>query len=89
MAAELSVRLIFTLLFVFVLLVCKATHWLHVLMQAVAATMNVQQTKYVILPLVVALLERNVKTSAIQAIVLEVLIVMPKITGKLVHADSL
>ena len=80
-------RLIFTLPFVFVLLVCKATLWLHVLKQAVATTMNVQQTKSVILPQAVALLARNVKPFAIQAIVHEGLIVLPGITGKPVPAD--
>ena len=89
MAAELSVRLIFTLLFVFVLLVCKATHWLHVLRQAVAATMNVKQMKSVTLHLAVVLLVRNVKPFVIQAIVLEGLTVLPKITGKSALAASL
>ena len=82
-------RLTFILPFAFVLLDCKVIHLLHVLKQAVAATMNVQQTKYVILPLVVALLERSVKTYAIQAIVLEGLIVLQAITGKPVLADVL
>ena len=82
-------RLIFTLPFVFVLLVCKATLWLLVLKQGVAATMNATQMKSVTLHLAVALPARNVKPYVIQAIVPEVLIVLPETIGKPVHADSL
>ena len=80
-------RLTFTLLFVFVLLVCKATLWLLVLKQGVAATMNAKQIKSVTLHLVVALLVRNVRTFVSQAIVLEGLIVLPRTTGRPAHAD--
>ena len=80
-------RLIFTLQFVYVLLVYKAILLLHVLKQVVPATMNAIQMKSVILPLVVALPVKNVKPFAIQEIVLEGLIALPEITGKLVHAD--
>jgi hypothetical protein len=72
---------------VFVLLVCKATLWLHVLKQGVAATMNATQMKSVTLHLAVALLARNVKPFVIQAIVPERLIVLPRITGRPVPAD--
>ena len=89
MAAELSVRLIFTLLFVFALLVCKAILWLLVLKQVVAAIMSVPLMKSVTLLLAVASLERNVKPFVIQAIVLEGLTVLPKITGKYALAASL
>ena len=82
-------RLIFTLQFVYVLLVYKAILLLHVLKQVVPATMSVPLMKSVILPLVVALPVKNVKPFAIQEIVLEGLIALPEITGKLVHADSL
>ena len=82
-------RLIFTLQFVYVLLVYKAILLLHVLKPVVPATMSVPLMKSVILPLVVALLVKNVKPFAIQEIVLEGLIALPEITGKLVHADSL
>ena len=82
-------KLIFTLQFVYVLLVYKAILLLHVLKQVVPATMSVPLMKSVILLLVVALLVKNVKPFAIQEIVLEGLIALPKITGKLVHADSL
>jgi hypothetical protein len=81
------VRLTFTLPFVFVLLVCKATHWLHVLRQVVAATMNAKQIKSVTLHLAVALLVRNVRPFVIQAIVPEGLIVLPRTTGRPAHAD--
>jgi hypothetical protein len=74
---------------VYVLLVYKAILLLHVLMQVVPATMSVPLMKSVILLLVVALLVKNVKPFAIQEIVLEGLIALPEITGKLVHADSL
>ena len=80
-------RLTFTLPFVFVLLVCKATLSLHALWQAVATTMNVQQTKSVTLHLVVALLARNVRPFVIQAIVPEGLIVLPRTTGRPAIAD--
>ena len=80
-------RLTFTLLFVFVLLVCKATLWLLVLKQGVAATMNATQMKSVTLLQAVALLARNVKPFVIQAIVPEVLIVLPETTGNLVPVD--
>ena len=82
-------RLTSTLLFAFVLLVCKAILWLLVLKQGVAATMNATQMKSVTLLLAVASLERNVKPFVIQAIVPEGLIVLPETTGKPVHADSL
>ena len=82
-------KLIFTLQFVFALLVYKAILLLHVLKQVVPATMSVPLMKSVILPLVVALPVKNVKPFAIQEIVLEGLIALPEITGKLVHADSL
>ena len=82
-------KLIFTLQFVYVLLVYKAILLLHVLKQVVPATMSVPLMKSVILPLVVALPVKNVKPFAIQEIVLEGLIALPEITGKLVHADSL
>jgi hypothetical protein len=84
----LSVRLTFTQPFVYVPQDYKATPLLHVLMQAVAVTMNVQQTKSVILPLVVDSHVRNVKPFVIQEIVPEGLIVQPKTTGKPVIADS-
>ena len=82
-------RLTFTLPFVFVLLVCKATLGLHVLKQDVAATMNAAQMKSVTLHLAVAFLEKNVKHYVILEIVLERLIVLPKTTGRPVPADSL
>ena len=82
-------KLIFTLQFVYVLLVYKAILLLHVLKQVVPATMSVPLMKSVILLLVVALLVKNVKPFAILEIVLEGLIALPEITGKLVHADSL
>ena len=80
-------KLIFTLQFVFALLVYKATPWLHVLWQVVPATMNAIQMKSVILPLVVALLVKNVKPFAIQEIVQEGLIALPKTIRKLAPAD--
>ena len=82
-------RLTFTLLFVFVLLVCKATLWLLVLKQGVAATMNATQMKSVTLHLAVAFLEKNVKHCVIPEIVLERLIALPKTIGRPVPADSL
>ena len=78
-----------TLQFVFVLLVCKATLWLLVLQLGVVATMNVLQMKFVTLLLAVALLVRNAKPFVIQAIVLEELIVLPKITEKPASAGIL
>ena len=81
-------RLTFTLLFVFVLLVCKATLWLLVLKQGVAATMNATQMKFVTLHLAVGFLVKNVKPFVIQATVPEVLIVLPKTIGRPVPADS-
>ena len=89
MAARPNVRLTFTLQFVFVLLVCKATLWLLVLQLGVVATMNVLQMKFVTLLQVVALLARNAKPFVIQAIVLMELIVLPKIIGRPAHADIL
>ena len=80
-------RSIFTLPFVFVLLVYKAIHLLHVLKQDVATIGNVTLMKSVTLPLVVDLLVRSVKLFVIQAIVLEVLIAMQKTIGKPVSAD--
>ena len=82
-------RWTFTLPFVFVLLVYKATHLLHVLKQDVAAIMSAPLMKSVILPLVVALLARNANPYVIQAIVLEALNVLPGTTGKPASADSL
>jgi len=72
---------------VFVLLVCKATLLLLVLRPGVVATMNVPQIKFVTLLQAVALLARNAKPFVIQAIVLEELIVLPKIIGSPVPAD--
>ena len=80
-------RLTFTLPFVFVLLVCKATLWLHVLRQVVAATMNATQMKFVTLHLAVGFLAKNVKPFVIQATVPEVLIVSLKTIGRPVPAD--
>ena len=87
MAAKPNVRWISTLQFVFVLLVCKATLWLLVLQPDVVATMNVIQMKFVTLLQAVALLVRNAKPFAIQAIVLMELIVLPKIIGRPAPAD--
>ena len=87
MVARPNVKLTSTLQFVFVLLVCKATHWLLVLRPGVVATMNVPQIKFVTLLLAVASLARNAKPFVIQAIVLMELIVLPKIIGRLAHAD--
>ena len=89
MAARPNVRLTFTLQFVFVLLVCKATLWLLVLQLDVVATMNVLQMKFVTLLQAVALLARNAKPFVIQAIVPMELIVLPKIIGRPAHADIL
>jgi hypothetical protein len=72
---------------VFVLLVCKATLWLLVLQLVVVATMNVLQMKFVNLLQAVALLVRNAKSFATQAIVLMELIALPKITGRPASAD--
>ena len=80
-------KLIFTLQFVYVLLVYKAILLLHVLKQVVPATMSVPLMKSVILLLVVALLVKNVKPFAIQEIVQEVLIALPKTIRKLAPAD--
>ena len=80
-------KLIFILLSVFVHLVYKVTLWLHVLKLDVAATMNVQPMKYVTLPLVVALLEKNVAHFVIPAIVPQGLIALPKIIGRPAPAD--
>ena len=88
MVPELNVKLIFILLFVFVLLVYKATHLLHVLKQDVAAIMSVLPMKSVTLPLVVALPVKNVNPFVILAIVLEVLIVLQRTTERPVLADS-
>ena len=87
MVLGLSVRLTFTQPFVYVPQDYKATPLLHVLMQAVAVTMNVQQTKSVISLQAVALLARNVKPFVIQAIVPEGLIVLPRTTGRPAIAD--
>ena len=87
MAAKPNVRWISTLQFVFVLLVCKATLWLLVLQPDVVATMNVIQMKFATLLQAVALLVRNAKPFAIQAIVLMELIVLPKIIGRPAPAD--
>ena len=75
-------KLTFTPQFVFALQVCKVTLWLLALRLGVAPTMNVPQIKSVTLPLVVALLEKNVDHFVIQAIVLMELIVLRKITEK-------
>ena len=87
MAAKPNVRWISTLQFVFVLLVCKATLWLLALQLGVVAIMNVLQMKFVTLLQAVALLVRNAKFFAIQAIVLMELIVLPKIIGRPAPAD--
>ena len=76
-----------TFQFVYALLVYKATLWLLVLRPGVVVTMNVPQIKFVTLLQAVALLARNAKPFAIQAIVLEELIVLPKITEKPASAD--
>ena len=81
-------KLIFTLQFVYVLLVYKAILLLHVLKQVVPATMSVPLMKSVILPLVVALPVKNVNPFAILAIVLEVLIVLQRTIERPVLADS-
>ena len=80
-------KLTITPQFVFALQVCKVTLWLLALRLDVAPTMNVPQIKSVTLPLVVALLEKNVDHFVIQAIVLMELIALPKITGKPAPAD--
>ena len=80
-------KLTSTLQFAFVLLVCKATLWLLVLQLGVVATMNVLQMKFVTLLQAVALLARNAKPFAIQAIVLMEQIALPKITGRPAPAD--
>ena len=80
-------KLTITPQFVFALQVCKVTLWLLALRLVVAPTMNVPQIKFVTLLQAVALLARNAKPFAIQAIVLEELIVLPKITEKTVSAD--
>ena len=87
MAARPNVRWTSTLQFVYALLVCKATLWLLVLRLGVVATMNVPQIKFVTLLQAVASLERNAKPFVIQAIVLEELIALPKITEKPAIAD--
>ena len=87
MVSRPNVRLTSILQFVFVLLVCKATLWLLVLPLGVVATMNVLQMKFVNLLQAVALLVRNAKSFAIQAIVPEELIALPKITEKPASAD--
>ena len=81
-------RLIFILLFVFVLLVYKATHLLHVLKQDVAAIMSVLPMKSVTLPLVVALPVKNVNPFVDLAIVPVELTVLQRITERPVLADS-
>ena len=78
-----------TFQFVYALLVYKATLWLLVLRPGVVVTMNVPQIKFVTLLQAVALLARNAKPFAIQAIVLMELIVLPKIIGRPAHADIL
>ena len=88
MVQGLTARLTFTLPSVFVLLVYKATLLLHVLRQDVAAIMNVIQMKFVILLLVVDLPVKNANPFVTQGIVLEELIVQPRIIGKPAHADS-
>ena len=87
MVAKPNVRWTSILQFVFVLLVCKATLWLLVLQLVVVATMNVLQMKFVTLLQAVALLVRNAKPFAIQAIVLMEQIALPKITGRPAPAD--
>ena len=82
MASRPNVRWTSTHQFVYALLVYKATLWLLVLRPGVVVTMNVPQIKFVTLLQAVALLARNAKPFAIQAIVLEELIVLPKITEK-------
>ena len=81
-------KLIFTLQFVFALLVYKATPWLHASWQVVPPTMNAIQMKSVILPLVVVLPVKNVNPFVILAIVLGVLIVLQRTTERPVLADS-
>jgi len=88
-AARRDVRWTSTLQFVYALLVCKATLLLLVLRPGVVATMNVPQIKFVTLLQAVASLARNAKPFAIQAIVLEELIVLPKITEKPASAGIL
>jgi hypothetical protein len=85
--AELSVKLTITQQFAFALQVCKATLLLLVLRLGVAPTMNVPQIKSVTLPLVVALLEKNVDHFVVQATVLMELIALPKTTGRPAPAD--
>ena len=80
-------KLTITPQFVFALQVCKVTLWLLALRLVVAPTMNVPQIKFVTLLQAVASLARNAKPFAIQAIVLEELIVLPKITEKPASAD--
>ena len=80
-------KLTSTLQFAFVLLVCKAILLLHVLKQVAPAIMSVPQMKSVISLLAVALLVRNVKPFAIQAIVLLEQIVLPKTIGRPAPAD--
>ena len=87
MAGRPNVRWTSTFQFVYALLVYKATLWLLVLRPGVVVTMNVPQIKFVTLLQAVALLARNAKPFAIQAIVLEEPIVLPKTTEKPASAD--
>ena len=87
MASRPNVRWTSTLQFVYALLVCKAILWLLVLRPGVVVTMNVPQIKFVTLLLAVASHARNAKPFVIQAIVLEELIALPKITEKPAPAD--
>ena len=87
MVVKPNVRWTPTSQFVYALLVCKATLWLLVLRPGVVATMNVPQIKFVTLLQAVASLARNAKPFVIQAIVLEELIALPKITEKPAIAD--
>ena len=82
-------KLTFTLPFVFVLLVYKAIHLLHVSEQDVAAIMSVLPMKSVTLPLAVALLVKNVRPFVIQAIVPEVLTALPRTIRRLAPVNSL
>ena len=87
MVAKPNVRWTSTFQFVYALLVYKATLWLLVLRPGVVVTMNVPQIKFVTLLQAVALLARNAKPFAIQAIVLMEQIALPKITGRPAPAD--
>ena len=81
-AKEQIVRWTSIQLSVFVLLVCKETHWLHALKQDAVVTMTVRLMKYVTMLLDLALLGKSVHHFADQEIVLKEQIVKPGIIGK-------